>query len=121
WGGVCSHHSSFGSGRHHGSRGGNALIFVKRYLIPRLIQYFMVIFVGITAVFFIPRLLPSDPVTRTISQLQARGSYLDPASIDDMIEDLTEMYGLGGSMFDQYVAFWKRLFRGDFGVSFFQF
>jgi peptide/nickel transport system permease protein len=31
------------------------------------------------------------------------------------------MYGLEGSMFDQYIAFWKRLFRGDFGVSFFQF
>src|SRR5262245_15799856 len=38
-----------------------------------------------------------------------------------MIADLTEMYGLEGSMFDQYIAFWKRLFQGDFGVSFFQF
>lgn len=97
------------------------MTFIKRYLIPRLIQYLLVIFVGITAVFFIPRFLPSDPVTRTIMQLKARGSYLDPASIDDMIEDLTEMYGLEGSMFEQYIAFWKRLFRGDFGVSFFQF
>src|SRR5262245_57090198 len=38
-----------------------------------------------------------------------------------MVADLTEMYGLEGSMFDQYLAFWKRLFQGDFGVSFFQF
>jgi peptide/nickel transport system permease protein len=98
-----------------------ALTFIKRYLIPRLIQYFLVIFVGITAVFFIPRFLPSDPVTRAITQIQSRGSYLDPASIDDMIEDLTELYGLEGSMFEQYIAFWKRLFQGDFGVSFFQF
>jgi peptide/nickel transport system permease protein len=97
------------------------LTFVKRYLIPRLIQYFLVIFVGITAVFFIPRFLPTDPVSRTITQLKARGAYLDPATIDDMIADLTEMYGLEGSMFEQYVAFWKRLFQGDFGVSFFQF
>lgn len=97
------------------------MTFVRRYLIPRLIQYFLVIFVGITAVFIIPRLLPSDPVVRTIGQLRSRGSYLDPASIDDMVADLTEMYGLEGSMFDQYLAFWQRLFRGDFGVSFFQF
>jgi peptide/nickel transport system permease protein len=31
------------------------------------------------------------------------------------------MYGLKGSWLDQYWAFWGRLFRGDFGVSFFQF
>ena len=97
------------------------MIFLKRYLIPRLIQYFLVIFVGITAVFIIPRLLPSDPVVRTIGQLRSRGSYLDPASIDEMVADLTEMYGLEGSPFDQYIAFWQRLFHGDFGVSFFQF
>lgn len=97
------------------------MIFIKRYLIPRLVQYFLVIFVGITAVFLIPRFLPSDPVVRTISELRSRGSYLDPASIDDMVADLTELYGLEGSMFDQYVAFWQRLFQGDFGVSFFQF
>jgi peptide/nickel transport system permease protein len=97
------------------------LTFIKGYLIPRLIQYLLVIFVGITAVFFIPRALPTDPVNRTITQLEARGSTLDPATIDEMIADLTEMYGLEGSTMEQYGAFWQRLFRGDFGVSFFQF
>ena len=97
------------------------MAFLRSYLIPRLIQYFLVIFVGVTAVFIIPRLLPSDPVVRTIAELRSRGSYLDPASIDNMVTELTEMYGLEGSAFDQYIAFWQRLFRGDFGVSFFQF
>ncbi len=41
--------------------------------------------------------------------------------MDDIIKDLTEMYGLEGSWADQYWEFWGRLFRGDFGVSFFQF
>lgn len=97
------------------------MAFIKRYLIPRLIQYFLVIFLGITAVFIIPRLTPSDPVQRTISQLRSMGSYLDPASMDDFVNDLTELYGLQGSMLQQYGAFWLRLFHGDFGVSFFQF
>ena len=96
-------------------------MFFRRYLIPRLIQYVLVIFIGITAVFLIPRLLPNDPVLRTISELQARGSNLEPGSMDKIIAQMTEMYGLGGSMFDQYIAFWGRLFRGDLGVSFFQF
>jgi peptide/nickel transport system permease protein len=95
--------------------------FIKGYLIPRLIQYFLVIFLGITAVFLIPRISPSDPVQRTIAQLMSMGSFLDPETMDEFVDDLTEMYGLGGSTFDQYIAFWQRLFHGDFGVSFFQF
>jgi peptide/nickel transport system permease protein len=97
------------------------LNFVTRYLIPRLVQFVLVIFVGITAVFFIPRLMPNDPVNRTIAELRARGSYLDPGTMDEIISDLTIMYGLEGSMWEQYVDFWGRFFRLDFGVSFFQF
>jgi peptide/nickel transport system permease protein len=97
------------------------MAFIKGYLIPRLIQYFLVIFIGLTIVFILPRLAPSDPVQRTIAQLRSMGSYLDPATMDSFIEDLNEMYGLEGSMLEQYGAFWVRLFHGDFGVSFFQF
>ena len=47
-------------------------MFVKRYLIPRLLQYFLVIFLGITIVFFIPRFAPTNPVQRTIAELRSR-------------------------------------------------
>jgi peptide/nickel transport system permease protein len=96
-------------------------MFIRRYLIPRLIQYVLVIFIGITAVFIIPRLLPNDPVMRTIAELRSRGSYLEPGAMDKIIADMTQMYGLEGSMWEQYLAFWARLLRGDLGVSFFQF
>lgn len=97
------------------------MAFLKGYLVPRLIQYFLVIFIGLTVVFIIPRLAPTDPVHRTIAQLRSMGSYLDPATMEAFIEDLNEMYGLEGSMLEQYGAFWVRLAQGDFGVSFFQF
>jgi peptide/nickel transport system permease protein len=97
------------------------MAFIKGYLIPRLIQYFLVIYIGLTIVFILPRLAPSDPVRRTIAQLRSMGSYLDPATMDSFIEDLNEMYGLEGSMLEQYGAFWVRFIHGDFGVSFFQF
>jgi peptide/nickel transport system permease protein len=95
--------------------------FVKRYLIPRLISYVLVIWLGITVVFLIPRLTPNDPVMRMIGEMRARGATLEPGAMDDIIKDLTEMYGLQGSWVDQYWEFWGRLFHGDFGVSFFQF
>jgi peptide/nickel transport system permease protein len=98
-----------------------ALTFIKRYLIPRFIQYVLVIFLGITAVFFIPRFLPNDPIIRTITAIQSRGATLDPATIDEVVTNLKKMYGLEGSWLEQYGNFWLRLFRADFGVSFFQF
>jgi peptide/nickel transport system permease protein len=98
-----------------------AVTFVKRYLIPRLIAYVLVIWLGITIVFLIPRLTPNDPVMAMIGMMRARGSTLEPGAMDGIIADLTEMYGLQGSWLDQYWAFWGRLFRADFGVSFFNF
>jgi len=95
--------------------------FLKRYLIPRLIQYVLVIWLGITVVFFIPRVTPNDPVMAMIGVLRARGATLEPGAMDGIIADLTEMYGLEGSWLDQYWAFWGRLFHADFGVSFFNF
>ncbi len=97
------------------------MTFFRRYFIPRLIQYILVIWVGITLVFFIPRLTPNDPVMKMIDQMRARGATLEPGAMDGMIHNLTEMYGLGGSWGEQYIEFWGNLIHGDFGVSFYQF
>ena len=95
--------------------------FVRRYLAPRLVLYVAVIFLGITVIFIIPRLLPGDPVENTIATLASRGSYLDPATVDQTIHALRQMYGLEGTLPQQYLDFWKRLFTGDFGPSLYQF
>lgn len=91
--------------------------FVLGYLIPRIGQYLLVIFLGVTLTFIIPRLSPSDPVERQVSQLMMSGSHVSPEAIIAMREALTEMYGLSGSPWEQYLAFWGRLFQGDLGPS----
>lgn len=95
--------------------------FLKHYLLPRLLQYLLVTFLGINAAFFIPRLFPSDPVLQTIATIRSQGAYLDPAAVEKFIADLRELYGLTGTLGTQYLAFWGRLFHGDFGLSLFQF
>jgi len=91
--------------------------FIIRYLIPRIIQYLALIFIGITVTFIIPRLSPTDPVEAQISMMMARGNILDADSVTSMRNALTEMYGLSGTPFQQYLAFWKRLLHGDLGPS----
>lgn len=91
--------------------------FIIRYLLPRFIQYFVVIFIGVTLTFIIPRLSPSDPVERQVGLIMMSGSQVSPEAIIHLREALSEMYGLKGSTLDQYFAFWGRLFRGDLGPS----
>ncbi len=91
--------------------------FVRRYLIPRLIQYVLVTVLGITMIFFLPRLMPVGPVERIVASTQARGEYLDPRAAEEMVRALREMYGLEEGLLRQYVSFWQRLFTGDFGPS----
>ena len=91
--------------------------FFLRYLIPRILQFLTIIFVGITVTFIIPRLSPTDPVEAQISMMMARGNTLDAQSVASMREALTTLYGLSGSPVEQYFAFWGRLLRGDLGPS----
>jgi peptide/nickel transport system permease protein len=95
--------------------------FVRRYLIPRLIQYVLVTWLGITVVFIIPRLLPSDPIESMVATLQAQGTFRDPEAVREMVNTLRDMYGLEKSLPEQYISFWRRLFSADFGPSYFSF
>lgn len=95
--------------------------FVIGYLLPRLLQYVWVIILGITIVFFIPRLAGQDPILEKIAQIQSQGAYLGPSAVKSLIETYKELYGLKGTLFNQYVSMWKRLFTFDFGPSFFQY
>ena len=90
----------------------------KTYIIPRLIQYVVVIFIGITITFIVPRLTPIDPVQTTINRLAAYGgTYMEPQAYESLQQTLKELYGLEGTLLEQYLAFWKHLFTFDLGPS----
>lgn len=83
---------------------------------PRIIQWLIVIFVGVTVTFIVPRLLPMDPVQTTLMRVTAYGA-INPEAVEKLEEILKDLYGLRGSVFQQYVRFWKHLLRGDLGPS----
>lgn len=91
--------------------------FLLGYLLPRILQYLTVVFIGITAVFIIPRLSPLSPVEAQIGRIMSSGAQIDPEAIAELRTALTELYGLSGSPLEQYAAFWGRLLRGDLGPS----
>ena len=90
---------------------------LKEFILPRLVQWAVVIFVGVTITFLIPRLSPSNPVDQALSRLTSFQN-LNPEATVQLRQSLQELYGLNGSIFEQYFSFWRRVLRGDMGPSF---
>src|SRR5512137_2425644 len=96
------------------------MTLLKEYILPRFAQWLVVIFVGVTLTFLIPRLSPTNPVDQALSRLQNQ-QRMDPNAARVLRDTLEDLYGLKGNIFEQYVAFWKRVLRGDLGPSFLAF
>lgn len=93
------------------------MTLLRQYILPRIFQWMFVIFVGVSITFLIPRLSPVNPVESMIGRLTSFQS-MDPEASNRMRETLTDLYGLDGSIVDQYFSFWGRLLQGDLGPSF---
>jgi len=86
------------------------------YAGKRLLQFALVVFIGINLAFVITHSTPIDPVEQTIAAATAFGST-SPEAVELMRQSLRELYGLEGSLWGQYVVFWTRIVVGDFGPS----
>jgi len=86
------------------------------YLLTRLGQFALVVFIGINIAFIVTHATPIDPVEQSIAAATQFGST-SPEAIGLMRQSLKELYGLEGGLGDQYLAFWRRIAVGDFGPS----
>jgi peptide/nickel transport system permease protein len=93
------------------------MTLLKEFILPRLVQWVVVIFVGVTVAFLIPRLSPLNPVDQALGRITTFQT-INPEAVVALRETLLDMYGLEGNIFEQYANFWKRLLGGDLGPSF---
>lgn len=84
-----------------------------RYLLQRLALYGFTAWAAITINFFIPRLIPGDPVTALVNRFQGQIST-------QAIDSLYVLFGINRdeSVVEQYLRYWGQLLRGDLGTSF---
>ncbi|HUC56662.1 MAG TPA: ABC transporter permease [Streptosporangiaceae bacterium] len=84
-----------------------------RLIVRRLTLYLLTAIVAITVNFFIPRLMPGNPVEAAIGHMQ---SQVTPATIKalDLQYGINTKVGLAG----QYFHYWGQLFHGNLGISF---
>jgi peptide/nickel transport system permease protein len=93
------------------------MTLLREFILPRLVQWLVVIFVGVTVTFLVPRLSPINPVDVALGRA-AGFQTLNPEAVLALRESLTDLYGLSGTIFEQYANFWQRILQGDLGPSF---
>lgn len=93
---------------------------LARYVVQRFITYLLVLYIGLTITFFLPRFMPSNPIDNYIAQMQSRvGQTMTPAAIANLRNSLEQLYGLKGSLWSQYLHYMGSvILHFDFGPSF---
>jgi len=91
---------------------------VIKILFKRFVTMLFSIFLSITIVFIIPRLVPGNPIETMLQQLYVEGQAL---YLEQMVKEYEEAFGLRGSLLEQYFKFIVQTLKGDLGFSIFLF
>ncbi len=80
-----------------------------RYLVGRLLQSVLVLWVVVTILFLIFRLAPGNPLV----------AYIDPTFTEEQQQILLHQFGLDRPLWMQYFIYLGNLLKGELGQSFF--
>ena len=86
-------------------------LLTSRFLRRRVFFYLVAGFAGITINFFIPRLMPGNPVQLLFAQSQGR---IDPRALEAI---QAQLGFVDGPILEQYVIYLKSILTLDFGAS----
>jgi peptide/nickel transport system permease protein len=84
-----------------------------KYLLQRIAFYLFTAWAAITLNFFIPRMIPGDPVKSLLTRFAGQMNT-------DAINSLYVLFGIdkNAGVWSEYVDYWKQLAHGDLGLSF---
>jgi len=89
-----------------------------KYYMRRFGLYLITLWGSLTASFLFFRLLPGDPISGIITQLQSKGQYSTLTPSADMEKFYRKEFGLDGNLFEQYLNYFQRvLLHFNFGPS----
>ena len=85
-----------------------------RYLAERLVIFLATVVISVTVVFFVPRLVPGDPLGAIFINMASVGGSMGGQAL---VEDYRQRFGLDKSLWEQYVSYLRELARGNLGYS----
>lgn len=88
-----------------------------RYVLGRLLFFFLVVWAGTTLVFFLPRLAPGrDPIRERLGMMVANGG-MNADTIEIMAKAYEKKFGLDQPLWKQYLNYLGDMSRFDLGYS----
>jgi peptide/nickel transport system permease protein len=85
-----------------------------RYLGERIVILVVTVVLSVTVVFFVPRLVPGDPMGAIFVKMAAMGGSRGQTAL---VEEYKRRFGLDKSLGEQYVNYLRELGQGNFGYS----
>lgn len=85
-----------------------------RYLAQRFLILLITVFLSITVVFFVPRMVPGNPLGAVFLNMAQMGGS---AGAPELVAEYERIFGLDQSLWVQYLRFWRELLRGNLGYS----
>jgi peptide/nickel transport system permease protein len=89
---------------------------VARYLLRKTLWFVGAFIVAVTLNFFLPRLLPGNPVDAIVATLGRGGA--EGEQLRRVYEAYNAEFGLDKPLWEQFLVYLQNLAHGDFGVSF---
>ena len=86
-----------------------------RYLLQRLGFYILAFLVAVTINFFLPRMMPGDPIQSFLARLAQNGGQITP----ETVKALESLYGYSSStpLWEQFFTYLQSILNGDWGMS----
>ncbi len=91
----------------------------RNYFGKKLIWFGITLVAAFVLNFFLPRLMPGDPVAAIVARM-AQGMS-NTSGVQAIYEQYATLFGTDKSMLQQFVLYVRNVFQGDFGYSFSQY
>jgi len=85
-----------------------------RYIGQRFFLLVATVFISMTVVFFVPRMVPGEPMDSIFANMASVGGSMNAK---EMIAEYRLRFGLDEPLWKQYISFWRELARGNLGIS----
>ena len=91
----------------------------RKYFGKKIIWFVITFIVAVILNFFLPRMMPADPVAAITGKL-ANG-LSDASAVQEIYDRYVKEFGLDKSNAEQFLLFCKNALKGEFGISFSQY
>jgi len=87
-----------------------------RYLFQKLLWYILAFFIAVSLNFFLPRLIPGNPVAVIVNQMATGGTPSE--ALEKLYSTYMREFGLDKPLYVQYLNYLRNILRWDLGTSF---